>query len=206
VPKLEQYHDPADLAAALTGLHPDRRRVLGVDLGTNCGVAWADIDPKDPARSACIVAGQLDLSVGPYDTGPLRHIRLKQFLSVLSPNLIAFEDVKFTPDIKGFAGKRDGMIVARVASASELLGGFKITLTTWAEEHGIPATGLAIGTIKKHATGQGNANKVQMIEAANERFGVKLDTVDYEKTGADNIADAMHICDMAITSYKDGLS
>ncbi len=203
--KIDQYRDPQDLAAALTGKHPDRRRVLGVDLGTNCGVAWADIDPKESARSARIVAGQLDLSVGPYDTGPLRHIRLKQFLSVLSPDLIAFEDVKFTPDTKGFAGKPVGMIVARVANASELLGGFKITLCTWAEEHGIPAQGIPIGTIKKHATGKGNANKVQMIEAANERFGVKLNTSDYESTGADNIADAMHICDMAIVAYKDGI-
>ena len=52
MPKIDQYRDPADLAAALTGLHPDKRRILGVDLGTNCGVAWADINPQDPARAA----------------------------------------------------------------------------------------------------------------------------------------------------------
>jgi len=205
MPKIQQYHDPDDLTEAVRGLPAHKRRIVGVDLGTNCGVAWADIDPKDPARKARIVAGQLDLSVGPYDTGPLRHVRLKQFLSVLKPDLLAFEDVKFSPDIKGFGGKRIGMIVARIATAAELLGGFKITLCTWAEEHDVPATGYAIGTIKKHATGKGNANKVQMIEAANERFGVKLDPVDYEKSGADNIADAMHICDMAISHYKDGI-
>jgi len=205
VAKIDQYRDPADLAAALSGIHPDKRRILGVDLGTNCGVAWADINPSESARATRIVAGQLDLSVGPWDTGPLRHIRLKQFLSVLCPHLIAFEDVKFSPDVKGFSGKRIGMIVARVATASELLGGFKITLTTWAEEHGVPAQGFPIGTIKKHATNKGNANKVQMIEAANARFGVELGISDYESTGADNIADAMWICDMAITMYKDGL-
>lgn len=201
--KVNQYRDPADLQQALAGKAKDRRRIIGVDLGTNCGIAWADINPKDPASAAIIVAGQLDLSVGPYETGPLRHIRLKQFLSVLCPDLVAFEDVKFSPDVKGFGGKRIGMIVARVATASELLGGLKVTLTTWAEEHGVPAQGYPIGTIKKHATGKGNAGKPAMIKAANDKFGVDLDPEGFEQTGADNVADAMHICDMAITGYKD---
>jgi Holliday junction resolvasome RuvABC endonuclease subunit len=97
------------------------------------------------------------------------------------------------------------MIVARVATAAELLGGFKITLTTWCEEHEVPAVGYPIGTIKKHATGKGNAGKPAMIAAANKHFGVELDPSDYEQTGADNIADAMWICDMAINQYKDGI-
>ena len=202
--KQQQFRDPLELKRALEGKAAGFRRFLGVDLGTNCGVCLGDVDTRRPERPGNPIAGQLDLSVGPWDTGPLRHIRLKQFLSVIAPDVIGFEDVKFTPDVKGFGGKRMGMIVARVATASELLGAFKVTLTTWAEEHGIPAQGIPIGTIKKFATGKGNAGKPDMIAAANAKFGVELDPDGYEQTGVDNIADAMHIWDMMITGYKDG--
>jgi Holliday junction resolvasome RuvABC endonuclease subunit len=158
-----------------------------------------DIIHGRPIDRSVMLAGQLDLSVGPYDTGPLRHIRLKHFLEVLQPTLIGFEDVKFTPD-QALAGKPVGVIVARVATAAELLGGFKITLATWAEEHGIPVHGWGIGQIKKWATGRGNANKDDMIEAACKMFGVRL-----EMDGADNIADAMAICCMTAERYALGL-
>lgn len=204
MPKHKQFRNPDDLAQQLAGKHPNCRRVLGLDLGTNCGVAWMDINTKSKERPP-MVAGQLSLDVGPWDTGPLRHIRLKQFLSVLSPDLIGFEDVKYTPQSEGLKGKPIGMIVARVATASELIGGFKVTMATWAEEHGVPTQGIAIGSIKKHATGKGNANKIDMIEAANEKFGVSLDTDDYQTSGTDNIADAMHIADMMYHEYLEGL-
>lgn len=203
--KLQQEKDPAAFARRLQGKAEGRFRVVGLDLGTNCGIAWSDIKPGDVWEDAVIVAGQLNLALGQYDTGPLRHIRLKQFLSVLAPDLIAFEDVKFTPDKGTFGGKGVGIIVARVSSAAELLGGFKITLATWAEENGVPAHGYAIGQIKKYATGKGSANKEAMITAANEKYGVSLSVDDYKSTGADNIADAMHVCAMAINEYGAGL-
>ena len=202
--KIEQYRDPKDLAAALTGKHPDKRRVLGVDLGTNCGVAWADLAKGDTLGKTTFFAGQLDLSVLPYETGPLRFIRLKQFLSVLSPDLVGFENVRYTPG--GDIGKGPiGVIMSRISKSAELLGGLKVLLVTWAEERGVPVQSLGIGQIKKYATGRGNANKVQMIEAANDRYGVKLDPEDYESTGADNLADALHIAAMLVDGYVDGL-
>jgi len=203
--KLRIEKDPEHLMARLKGRLPDQRRVAGVDLGTNCGIAWCDYDKNTPVAEALIMAGQWDLSVAGYETNPLRHIRLKQFLSVLQPDLVGFEDVKYTPDKESFGGKPIGMIVARVASAAELLGGFKITLTTWAEERGIPAQGFAIGSIKKFATGKGNAGKEAMIKAANDRYGCDLDHLNYKTTGADNIADAMHVCAMVLERYAKGL-
>ena len=41
-----------------------------------------------------------------------------------------------------------------------------------AEQHAIPYKGIAVGTIKKHATGRGNANKDDMIRSARETFGL----------------------------------
>jgi Holliday junction resolvasome RuvABC endonuclease subunit len=39
------------------------------------------------------------------------------------------------------------------------------TLTAWCEHHKIPYQGVPVGTIKKHATGKGNAGKEDMIKA-----------------------------------------
>jgi Holliday junction resolvasome RuvABC endonuclease subunit len=38
-------------------------------------------------------------------------------------------------------------------------------LTAWCEHHQIPYQGVPVGTIKKHATGKGNAGKSDMIAA-----------------------------------------
>lgn len=189
---------------------PDFKRCLGLDLGTNCGVAIADFIPGQPVRKVKLILGQWDLSVGQYDTGPLRHIRLKQFLAIAGPDLVTFEDVKYTPSGEQMAQRGYGSInaiVARAATASELLGGFKITLTTWCEEHGIPAQGIGIGQIKKHATGSGVADKLAMIKACNEKFGTDFNLEDdaYKSEGTDNIADAAFACEMGVLAYSDGL-
>lgn len=168
-------------------------------------MAWADFIPGEPLLGVNLVLGHWDLSVSDYDSGPLRHVRLRQFLSVLQPDLIMFESVKYVPP-KEIMAKGINAVVARVATAAELLGGFKTTLTTWAEENGVPAQGLAITEIKKFATGKGNANKVDMILAANEKFGTDFDPETYEQTGVDNIVDAAFVCTMGLENYSEGLA
>jgi Holliday junction resolvasome RuvABC endonuclease subunit len=57
-------------------------------------------------------------------------------------------------------------VSAHTGNASACLyGGFVAMLITWAEEKGIPYQGVPVGTIKKHATGNGNANKQAVIQA-----------------------------------------
>jgi Holliday junction resolvasome RuvABC endonuclease subunit len=63
------------------------------------------------------------------------------------------------------------------------------TLTSWAELRGIPYEGVPVGTIKRHATGKGNADKEAMIAAARERGFSPAD---------DNEADAIAILHWAI--------
>ena len=43
--------------------------------------------------------------------------------------------------------------------AAHAYGGFMGHLTAWCEHHQIPYQGVPVGTIKKHATGKGNASK-----------------------------------------------
>ena len=193
----EQYTAPAMCSGGA--------RIVGLDLGTNCGVAFVDYyGPK--SLPPTMVLGQWDLSVGPYDTGPLRHIRLKQFLEILRPDLIMFEDVKFTGSQERHKGNNSiQAIIARVATSIEFIGGLKVTVTTWAEERQLPAHGVGISQIKKFATGSGRANKVDMINACNERFGTTFDPETYVEEGTDNMADAAFVCAMGIEFYSKGL-
>lgn len=53
--------------------------------------------------------------------------------------------------------------------ASHVYGGLMATLTAWAELRGVAYAGVPAGTIKRHATGKGNAPKEAMIAAARAR-------------------------------------
>jgi hypothetical protein len=206
--KVALNRDPRLFSRGVLPPPPDYKRLLGLDLGTNCGVAFIDIIPGQPLDEAFYpraYLGQWSLDIGQYDSGTLRHVRLKQFLSVLKPDLIMFEDVKVDVPVEAFKGKPLGMLVARIVPTAEFLGGLKTTLAVWAAERDIPCHGVAITQIKKFATTKGNASKVDMILACNERFGVHLDPEGYESSGVDNIADAAHILAMAMEMYSEGL-
>jgi hypothetical protein len=50
-------------------------------------------------------------------------------------------------------------------TAGHIYGGYLAHLTAWAEANRIPYHGVPVGTIKRHATGKGNADKAAVIEA-----------------------------------------
>lgn len=198
--------DPRVYASTVQAAPVDMKRCAGVDLGTSCGIAFADFKPGQPIVDVPIMLGQWDLSIGPYDSGILRLVRLKQFLTILQPDLVTYEEVKFTPGQELLKKRQSAAaIVARVSTAAEFLGALKATLGIWCEERNVPAHGLGISAIKKYATGKGNASKVQMIEAANEQMGLGFSTEDYEKTGSDNICDAAFCCKMGLEAYSEGM-
>ena len=201
---VEKY--PEELAEKVASVKWEgSKTVLGLDLGTNCGYSYCFINDRIETKSDKnrIYAGQLDLSAGPYDSGAIRFIRLRHFLSAIKPDLIAYEDVRYTPpNGKGFMNI--GAILARAATACEWFGALKATVSTWAEENGVPCTGVPIGSIKKRATGRGNANKSDIIKACNEEFGFSFDSENYDTTGADNIADSVYVCSLIVETYGLG--
>ena len=73
--------------------------------------------------------------------------------------------------------------------AAHVYGGLMATLTAWAELRGVPYQGVPVGTVKRHATGKGNAGKEEMIVAARARGFRPSD---------DNEADALAILHWAI--------
>lgn len=203
MPKVAVCRDPERLVVPPRG--PATKLILGLDLGTSTGYTFSHFD-KDSNPVGAIFPwhmGQWDLSAGPYDSGAIRFVRLRQFLSTLKPDMVFYEDVKNNPPkISSFT---PAAAIARVATASELIGAFRATVCTWAEEFGIPCTGFGIGTIKKRATGKGNANKEDVIAACNEMFGATLEAEGYESSGVDNIADSSFVLLLGLEQYGRGI-
>jgi Holliday junction resolvasome RuvABC endonuclease subunit len=68
--------------------------------------------------------------------------------------------------------------------AAHVHGGLLAILTAWAEQNRIPYSGAPVGTIKRFATGRGNAGKADVIAAMRARGFQPAD---------DNEADALAI-------------
>lgn len=195
MPKYRMYKDPAQFGAKLKKKTPDTSRFLALDLGSNCGVAILDLRQGEKALIENLQLFQWDLSVQGMESAAARFVRLRAFLNVVNPDIVGYEDVKYTPSKEFFVNKKFGIpaILSRVATASEILGGMKVTVATWSEEANIIATGFAISTIKKYATGNGRANKDDMIAAANKKLRVAFDASKYKSTGIDNVVDAAFV-------------
>jgi Holliday junction resolvasome RuvABC endonuclease subunit len=73
--------------------------------------------------------------------------------------------------------------------AAHVYGGLMAMLTAWAELRGLPYAGVPVGTIKRHATGKGNADKTAMVAAMRARGHAPTD---------DNEADAIALLLWAI--------
>lgn len=203
--KLSLFRDPEVFKSKLHAVPPEYKRIVGLDVATTTGVAWCDIIPGK-SEHYVLIGANWDLSIGNFDTTPLRILRLYKLLEVLEPDLIMFERVRHTPNQQMIRQlKSIAAVVAKAATSIELIGALTAALSVWAEQRGIPVQGVGIQEIKKYATGSGGASKVDMINAANEKFGATLSPENYEKTGADNIADAMFLASMAVETYGDAV-
>jgi len=180
------------------------KRIVGLDLASSAGVSFCDIIPGQPVTDGKIIGGQWDLSLSNYDTQSMRTLRLQAFLEVLNPDLILYEEVKFT-GTNPAPGASLTAIVARAVRGAQVVHSLCAVLTHWAEMRDIPTEAVPIGVIKKYATGKGNSGKAVMIESCNAKFGTNFDPDTYESTGVDNIADSMFICAMGVQNYSEAL-
>ena len=145
--------------------------ILALDLGTTTGWALRGSDGH-------ITSGSESFRPQRFEGGGMRFLRFKRWLNELLSasnhiNAVFFEEVR----------RHAGV------DAAHAYGGFMATLTAWCEHHQIPYQGVPVGTIKKHATGKGNAGKAEMVAAAKARG---FDPAD------DNHADALALLDWAI--------
>ena len=145
--------------------------ILTLDLGSNTG--WALRQPD-----GTITSGTVGFRPGRFEGGGMAFVRFKGWLDELFGNSERL-DMVFFEEVRRHLG----------ATAAHVYGGFLAHLTAWCEQHEIPYQGVPVGTIKKHATGKGNAGKAVMIAAMRAR--------GYDP-GDDNEADALAILHWAL--------
>ena len=161
------------LPSAVAGASPEPypppetgRCILALDLGTTTGWALRNAD-------RLITSGTVSFRPGRFEGGGMRYLRLTKWLAEidrLSGPIAAiwFEEVRRHA----------------ATDAAHVYGGLLATLTAWAELRGVPYQGVPVGTIKRHATGKGNADKAVMMAATRARGFSPAD---------DNEADAIAI-------------
>ncbi|MEF8736780.1 MAG: hypothetical protein V5B35_09365 [Candidatus Accumulibacter necessarius] len=149
--------------------------MLALDLGTTTGWALS-------SRDGHIISGSESFKPGRFEGGGMRYLRFKRWLTEVKQCADSIDAVYFE-EVRRHAG----------VDAAHAYGGFLAHLTAWCEHHQIPYQGVPVGTIKKHATGKGNAGKAAMIAAAKARG---LDPQD------DNEADALALLAWA-TAQED---
>ena len=150
--------------------------ILALDLGTTTG--WALRTPD-----GAITSGTQSFRPQRFEGGGMRFLRFKRWLTELKAHADGIDSLHFEE-------------VRRHVStdAAHAYGGFLATLTSWCEHHQIPYQGVPVGTIKKHATGKGNASKDEMITAMRRLGHVPTD---------DNEADALAILHWASQSIDE---
>ena len=95
---------------------------------------------------------------GRYDGGGMRCLRFPNWLTEIDRLSRPIAAIWFE-EVRRYAG----------TDAAHVYGGLLATLTSWAETAGVAYQGVPVGTIKRHATGKGNANKDAMMAAARAR-------------------------------------
>ena len=121
---------------------------LALDLGTTTGWALR-------SHEGLITSGTASFRPGRYDGGGMRYLRFTNWLTELDRLSGPIAAIWFE-EVRRHAG----------TDAAHVYGGLMASLTSWGELRGIPYEGVPVGTIKRHATGKGNAPKQAMIDAA----------------------------------------
>jgi len=145
--------------------------ILALDLGTRTG--WALVD-----RNGNITSGTVEFRQDRWQGGGMRFLRFRAWLDEVHRLTGGFEQLIYE-QVRRHAG----------TDASHLYGGWLAILEVWCEQNSVAYQGVPVGTIKRHATGRGNAYKQAMIAAVEARGFSPTD---------DNEADAIAILLWAI--------
>lgn len=127
------------------------RPMLALDLGTTTGWALRSTD-------GLITSGTLSLRPGRFDGGGMRYLRFANWLAEIDRLSGPMAAIYFE-EVRRHLG----------TDAAHIYGGFLATVTSWCERKGVAYQGVPVGTIKRHATGKGNAGKQAVLAAVRAR-------------------------------------
>lgn len=140
-------HDSTVLPTTATVVAPLSGALLALDLGQHTG--WALAYPR-----GAITSGTELFKAGRFEGGGMPLLRFAAWLGELHAKAGPLTAVVFE-EVRAHKG----------TAAAHTYGAFLGQLTAWCEIHHVPYQGVPVGTIKKHATGKGNAGKAEMITA-----------------------------------------
>ena len=149
--------------------------ILALDLGTTTGWALRGSDGH-------ITSGSESFRPQRFEGGGMRYLRFRRWISEVQESVSEIQFLYFE-EVRRHVG----------VDAAHAYGGFLATLTAWCEHHQIPYQGVPVGTIKKHATGKGNASKDEMVGSIRARGHQPVD---------DNEADALALLHWAIETQE----
>lgn len=152
--------------------------MLCLDLGTTTG--WAL-----HSAQGLITSGTVSFKNDRWQGGGMRFLKFTRFLTELFDSAGPIQMV-FFEEVRRHLG----------VDAAHAYGGFMAHLTAWCEQRHIAYEGVPVGTIKRHATGKGNASKSMMMESARNRGHQPAD---------DNEADALALVYWAIEQRLGGM-
>jgi len=146
-------------------------KILAIDPGTKCGYALSPVE-----------SGVWDLSPKRHEGGGMRFLRLKNYLieTCEGVDLVVYEEVR----------RHSG------TDAAHIYGGIIAIISEYCELREINYSGVPVGTIKKFATGRGNADKKMMVATAKEKWPEAA-------IGGDDQADALWILAWAQEEYGE---
>ncbi|MBF0108735.1 MAG: hypothetical protein HQL76_06130 [Magnetococcales bacterium] len=149
--------------------------ILALDLGSKTG--WALGAPGGRP----IMSGTDEFRLGRFEGGGMVFLRFTRWLDEVRNLTVPAGGLKAVcfEEVRRHIG----------TTAAHVYGGFLAHLTAWAEANQIPYQGVPVGTIKRHATGKGNANKAAMIAAMKAKG---------HRPGDDNEADALALLHWAL--------
>ena len=162
---------PAQASPAPHAAGPQDTVILALDLGQHTGWALR-------GRDGLITSGTLQFRPGRFEGGGMIYLRFRAWLQELDETANGITTVLFE-EVRSHAG----------TTAAHIYGGFLAHLTAWAEALKLPYRGVPVGTIKRHATGRGNAGKPEVIAAVRAKGFAPAD---------DNEADALALLLWAI--------
>jgi len=154
------------------------QRILGIDPGTHCGFALLESD-------RVLASGEWNLTPSRHESSGMRFIKFERSLAEVlyhlgcdAKTLVAYEEVR----------RHLG------TDAAHIYGGIIAVLQSKCIMSGIEYFGIPVGTVKKQATGKGNASKEDMIAAARKHW-------PHIPISSENQADALWIAETARRLY-----